>query len=102
MARRFQEITEVYRQEIAALARADRWAAFLRSACRNYKLPFEEQVLVHAQRPDATAVLEIERWNRQFGRWVNKGASPQIAETRSHCCCCASPFPCFLWLFPKC
>ena len=57
MARRFQEITEVYRQEIAALARADRWTAFLRSACRNYKLPFEEQVLVHAQRPDATAVL---------------------------------------------
>ena len=46
MARRFQEITEVYRQEIAALARADRWTAFLRSACRNYKLPFEEQVLV--------------------------------------------------------
>ena len=75
MARRFQEITEVYRQEIAALARADRWAAFLRSACRNYKLPFEEQVLVHAQRPDATAVLEIERWNHQFGRWVNKGAT---------------------------
>ena len=75
MARRFQEITEVYRQEIAALARADRWTAFLRSACRNYKLPFEEQVLVHAQRPDATAVLEIERWNRQFGRWVNKGAT---------------------------
>ena len=75
MARRFQEITEVYRQEIAALDRADRWTAFLRSACRNYKLPFEEQVLVHAQRPDATAVLEIERWNRQFGRWVNKGAT---------------------------
>ena len=75
MARRFREITEVYRQEIAALARADRWTAFLRSACRNYKLPFEEQALVHAQRPDATAVLEIERWNRQFGRWVNKGAT---------------------------
>ncbi len=32
-------------------------------------------MLVHAQRPDATAVLEIERWNRQFGRWVNKGAT---------------------------
>lgn len=75
MARRFQEITEVYRQELAALARGDRWTAFLRSACRNYKLHFEEQVLVHAQRPDATAVLEIERWNRQFGRWVNKGAT---------------------------
>ena len=58
MARRFQEITEVYRQELAALARGDKWTAFLRSACRNYKLHFEEQVLVHAQRPDATAVLE--------------------------------------------
>lgn len=57
MARRFQEITEVYRQEIAALARADRWTAFLRSACRNYKLPFEEQVLVHAQRPDANGCV---------------------------------------------
>ena len=59
MARRFQEITEVYRQELAALARGDKWTAFLRSACRNYKLHFEELVLVHAQRPDATAVLEM-------------------------------------------
>ena len=50
MARRFQEITEVYRQELAALARGDKWTAFLRSACRNYKLHFEELVLVHAQR----------------------------------------------------
>ena len=75
MARRFQEITEVYRQEIAALARADRWTAFLRSACRNYKLPFEEQVLVHAQRPDATAVLEMAHWNRRFDRWVDPGST---------------------------
>ena len=46
MAHRFQEITEVYRQELAALARGDKWTAFLRSACRNYKLHFAEQVLV--------------------------------------------------------
>jgi N12 class adenine-specific DNA methylase len=50
------------------------WTAFLRSACRNYKLPFNDQILIYAQRPDAVAVLEIEKWNRQFGRWVNKGA----------------------------
>lgn len=50
------------------------WEAFLRSACRNYKLRFDEQLLVYAQRPDATAVLEIERWNGSFGRWVNRGA----------------------------
>ena len=75
MARRFQEITEVYRQELAALARGDRWTAFLRSACRNYKLHFEEQVLVHAQRPDATAVLEMAHWNRRFDRWVDPGST---------------------------
>ena len=46
MARRFQEITEVYRQALSELARGDRWTAFLRSACRNYKLHFEEQILV--------------------------------------------------------
>jgi hypothetical protein len=50
------------------------WTAFLRSACRNYKCRFDEQVLIYAQRPDATAVLEMEKWNKQFGRWVNRGA----------------------------
>ena len=45
------------------------------SACRNYRLSFDEQLLVYAQRPDATAVLEIERWNKRFGRWVNRGAN---------------------------
>lgn len=75
MARRFQEITEVYRQELAALARGDKWTAFLRSACRNYKLHFEAQVLVHAQRPDATAVLEMAHWNRRFDRWVDPGST---------------------------
>ena len=50
------------------------WARFLASAARNYKLPFHEQLLVFAQRPDATAVLELERWNSLFDRWVNRGA----------------------------
>ena len=50
------------------------WTGFLRAACYNYKCPFDEQILIYAQRPDATAVLEMERWNRQFGRWVNRGA----------------------------
>jgi len=50
------------------------WTGFLRAACYNYKCPFDDQILIYAQRPDATAVLEMERWNRQFGRWVNRGA----------------------------
>jgi len=50
------------------------WTGFLRAACYNYKCPFDDQILIYAQRPDATAVLEMERWNRRFGRWVNRGA----------------------------
>ena len=50
------------------------YTAFLRTAARNYKYRFQEQVLIHAQRPDATACAEIGVWNR-LGRWVNRGAT---------------------------
>ena len=46
------------------------WQGFLSSACRNYKCRFDEQLLIYAQRPDATAVAEIGTWNRLFKRWV--------------------------------
>jgi N12 class adenine-specific DNA methylase len=63
------------RQTQTVTARIENWQRFLLSASRNYKLPFDEQILIHAQRPDATAVLEIEKWNAYFGRWVNRGAT---------------------------
>ena len=75
MARRYELITELYERTRAAVTSPQEWQKFLATACRNYKLPFDEQLLLFAQRPDATAVLEIERWNRQFGRWVNRGAT---------------------------
>ena len=76
MARKYDLISEVYNRTCKTVtANPASWQAFLRSACRNYKLRFDEQLLVFAQRPDATAVLEIERWNGTFGRWVNKGAT---------------------------
>lgn len=75
MARRYELITELYERTRAAVTFPQEWQKFLSTACRNYKLPFDEQLLLFAQRPDATAVLEIERWNRQFGRWVNRGAT---------------------------
>ena len=50
------------------------YTAFLRTAAQNYKYRFQEQVLIHAQRPDATACAEISVWNR-LGRWVNRGAT---------------------------
>lgn len=75
MAIRYKALTELYRETQRSVTAPDQWRAFLASACRNYRLSFHEQLLVYAQRPDATAVLEIERWNRQFGRWVNRGAN---------------------------
>lgn len=75
MARKYDLISELYRRTCnAVVAESENWEAFLRSACRNYRLRFDEQLLIYAQRPDATAVLEIERWNQSFGRWVNRGA----------------------------
>ena len=75
MAIRYKALTELYQETQRSVTAPDQWRAFLASACRNYRLSFDEQLLVYAQRPDATAVLEIERWNRQFGRWVNRGAN---------------------------
>ena len=75
MPTKFQLITELYDQTVQNVTRSyESWTGFLRAACYNYKCPFDEQILIYAQRPDATAVLEMERWNRRFGRWVNRGA----------------------------
>ena len=76
MASKFQFITELYSRTLIRLTGDyESWTGFLRAACYNYKCPFDEQVLIYAQRPNATAVLELEKWNRQFGRWVNAGAT---------------------------
>ena len=75
MARKYDLISELYNRTCkTVVSNPQNWQAFLASACRNYKLRYDEQLLVYAQRPDATAVLEIEQWNRIFGRWVNRGA----------------------------
>ena len=75
MARKYDLISELYNRTCkTVVSNPQNWQAFLASACRNYKLRYDEQLLVYAQRPDATAVLEIEQWNKIFGRWVNRGA----------------------------
>ena len=71
-------------QTLAALSREtgqrivsspEEWQAFLRAAARLYKYPFEEQLLIYAQRPDATACAKIEQWNKSiYRRWVKPGA----------------------------
>ena len=76
MSSKFQFITELYNRTLRKVTSGySEWTGFLRAASRNYKCSFQEQLLIYAQRPDATAVLELDKWNRQFGRWINKGAA---------------------------
>ena len=71
MAKKYDLITELYAEGIKEVtATEEQWLHFLNSACRNFRLPFDEQLLVHLQRPEASAVLGMEDWNRKFGRWV--------------------------------
>ena len=73
MAAKYQLITELYRRtEIAVAKNPQTWQNFLAAACRNYKCRFDEQLLIFAQRPDAVAVAQLETWNKQFRRWINK------------------------------
>jgi len=73
VARKYELIASLYEDAIHEVtANPEHWMAFLHSACRNYRLPFDEQLLIHVQRPDAVAVLEIADWNKKFGRWVKK------------------------------
>jgi len=75
VARKFDLISELYERTCFAVTdNPVNWQSFLKTAGRNFRLRFDEQLLIYAQRPDATAVLEIERWNGTFGRWVNRGA----------------------------
>ena len=53
---------------------AENWVNFLDTASNNYKYSFNEQVLIYAQKPNATACADIETWNKRLRRWVNKGA----------------------------
>ena len=86
MENKFEQIVRLYNEAcMSVMSSPQKWEAFLRSACRNYKLRFDEQLLVFAQRPEATAVLEIYKWNKLFGRQVVKGADGiAVIEDYSH------------------
>ena len=76
MARKYDLISELYNRTCKTVVSSpESWQAFLTSACRNYKLRFDEQLLVFAQRPDATAVLEIERWQKGYTATTFKDGS---------------------------
>ena len=52
----------------------EEWTKYLTTAARLYRYPFEDQMLIYAQRPDATACALMETWNEKMFCWVNRGA----------------------------
>lgn len=75
MSRKYSEIVNLYHHTLKQMTQSPvSWQGFLKSAGRNYKIPFNEQLLVYAQKPDATAVLELDKWNKLFGRYVKRGS----------------------------
>ena len=77
MASKYERITDLYLQTAGEVATPEAWPRFPTTACYNFRLSFDKQILLYAQRPDATAVLPIEGrqgWNQRFGRWVNRGS----------------------------
>ena len=75
MASKLRLITDLYGETLTEISNnPDEWMSFLECAAMNYKYPFNDQVLIYAQRPQAVACAKIEAWNKQVGRWVNRGA----------------------------
>lgn len=75
MTAKLQRMAELAARSAHAIANhPGRWADFLRTAAWNYKYPFQDQLLIFAQRPNATACATIEVWNKRLNRWVTRGA----------------------------
>jgi len=75
LATKLQLITELSERTSRAIVKNPaNWTAFLKTAAWNYKYPYQDQLLIYAQRPDATACAPIELWNQKLDRWVNRGA----------------------------
>ena len=68
-----KQLTEEIAKEISE--DPEQWIQFLDTASRVYKYAFHEQLLIYAQRPEATACASMEIWNKRMYRWVKKGAT---------------------------
>ena len=74
MPSKYQLVNELANETLKDITKnPENWIKFLETASNNYKYAFNEQVLIYAQKPYATACADIEIWNKVFKRWVNKG-----------------------------
>lgn len=75
MARKIQLVSELADQTAREVTQnVDNWKHYLHTASRLYKYSFNDQLLIYAQRPDATACAAMEIWNDKMRRWVKAGA----------------------------
>lgn len=75
MASKYQLISALSEQAAKDVTRSPaNWMHYLDTASRLYRYPFHEQLLIYAQKPEASACASLELWNNKMGRWVNRGA----------------------------
>lgn len=75
MAMNYQDFIRFADETALSLTRSSQnWTAFLTTAARLYKYPYHEQLMIYAQRPDATACAEYDVWNRRMGRYIKRGS----------------------------
>lgn len=84
MAMNYYQATELYQQTLKKIAHDEfTWKQFLSTSCKNYRLSFDDMVMIYAQRPNAIAVLEMDDWNKKYGLWI-KPKSKGIAVFDPH------------------
>lgn len=75
MPNKMQLITELSNNVTKDITNTpENWLSFLDTASNNYKYSFNEQILIYAQRPDATVCTDIDTWNKRLHRWIKKGS----------------------------
>jgi hypothetical protein len=74
MAEKQQYIEELSEKTLKELSKRENWFSYLKTAANHYKYSFMDSYLIHAQRPEATAVAGYELWNNVMHRYVNKGS----------------------------
>ena len=75
MAMQYKDAVYLYQQTLEILKDQKEWEKFLKTAARIYKYTFDEQVMIYAQRPDATAVASFDIWTKRMNRGIKKGTS---------------------------
>ena len=76
MAQSIYKVTQLYNEALEFVTSSPgNWMGFLESAGRNFGYPFQDQLLINYQRPEATAVLTFDQWTNQFGRRIRRGST---------------------------